>query len=139
MSLRVVADSNVLIAAFYGAGKPRQILNLVHEGEIELYLSHFILEEVTRVLLQKFQWDQRDITDALSSLGRRVIDPGPAHIRVLADEPDNRILECAIAAGAHYLVTGDKQVRKLRRYRRVRIVTPQEFLKAAAHLTSIEE
>jgi putative PIN family toxin of toxin-antitoxin system len=129
MLVRVVADSNVLVSAFYGTGKPREVLDLIQRGTIELYLSPFILEEVSRVLGYKFRWEEAAITNVLSSLSCRVIDPGPAHLAVLSDEPDNRILECAVAARAHYLITGDKRVLQLRRYRRTRIVTPGDFLK----------
>jgi len=84
---------------------------------------------VTRVILHKFQWDQLDITRALFALSRRVIDPGPARIHVLADEPDNRILECAIAAKAHYIVTGDRAMLALETHKGIQIVTPRAFLK----------
>jgi rRNA-processing protein FCF1 len=41
----------------------------------------------------------------------------------LSDEPDNRILECAVAGNAGWIATGDRQILNLGRYEGVRIVT----------------
>ena len=49
---------------------------------------------------------------------------------VREDEADNRILECALAAGADAIVTGDHHLLELRRFGGVRIATPREFLDA---------
>jgi predicted nucleic acid-binding protein len=47
---------------------------------------------------------------------------------VLADEPDNRILECAVSGDADAIVTGDKAMLRLERYEDVPIITLREFL-----------
>jgi len=52
---RVTADSNVLISAILRGGKPRDLLNLVHSGQIDLALSEDILTESLRVLRDKFR------------------------------------------------------------------------------------
>ena len=44
------------------------------------------------------------------------------------DEPDNRIIDCAIAAGADAIVTGDQHLMKLRSFRNILIMAPREFL-----------
>jgi len=49
---------------------------------------------------------------------------------VREDEADNRILECALAAGADAIVTGDHHLLELGRFGGVRITTPREFLDA---------
>lgn len=129
MPPRVVADSNVIISALHAGGKPEAVLSLAHRGEIELYLSPFILGEVATALEGvKFRWDRERITDALLGLSARIIDPGPPRLRVLPDPPDNRILECALASRARYLVTGDRHLLALGAYRRIRILTPDTFL-----------
>jgi predicted nucleic acid-binding protein len=46
----------------------------------------------------------------------------------LADEPDNRILECAVAAEADFIVTGDKHLLSLKHFRNISIVTLSHFL-----------
>jgi len=47
---------------------------------------------------------------------------------VHGDEPDNRIIECAIAAGTDTIVTDDQHLLKLRSFRNTLIMTPREFL-----------
>ena len=49
-------------------------------------------------------------------------------LSVLADEPDNRILECAVAGGAGTIVTGDRAFLALREYRGVRILGLSAYL-----------
>lgn len=46
----------------------------------------------------------------------------------MRDEPDNRILECAVAAGAEVIVTGDNHLLKLKRFRNIAIMGPRDFL-----------
>jgi predicted nucleic acid-binding protein len=43
------------------------------------------------------------------------------------DAEDNKILECALASGAKIIVSGDKHLLKLGRFRKMRILTPREF------------
>ena len=46
------------------------------------------------------------------------------------DEPDNRILECAVEAAAHVIISGDRHLRTLGAYRTIAILSPREFLDA---------
>jgi putative PIN family toxin of toxin-antitoxin system len=47
---------------------------------------------------------------------------------ILRDEPDNRILECALSGNADIIVTGDKDMLKLKVYKKVRIISLKEYL-----------
>ena len=51
------------------------------------------------------------------------------HLHLLADEPDNRILECAALAKADVIVTGDRHLLALQRHEETRIVTLAGFLR----------
>ena len=129
MPLRVVADSNVIISALHVGGNPGTVIDLGRRGTIDLYVSPFILNEVSAALAgPKFRWVRGRITVAIAALPVRVIDPGPARLSAVPDAPDNRILECAVAARAQYLVTGDRELLALGSYRRLHICTPRDFL-----------
>jgi predicted nucleic acid-binding protein len=52
-------------------------------------------------------------------------------LAVLADEPDNRILECAVTGGAHVVVTGDKAMLALKNFRKVRLLSLSTYLDEA--------
>lgn len=59
----------------------------------------------------------------------RVLNPQKT-IRIIAQDPaDNRILECALAAGADFIVSGDKHLLRLGRFKDISILSPREFIK----------
>jgi putative PIN family toxin of toxin-antitoxin system len=81
-------------------------------------VSEAILDELNGVLARKFNWSPEDISEAskrIASIARTV---RPAvHLDIIKeDPPDNRILECASAAGSDYIVSGDKDLLRLRSY-----------------------
>ncbi len=49
-------------------------------------------------------------------------------LKVVADDPDNRIIECALEAGVDFLITGDKHLLKLRNYENFEIIKLSTFL-----------
>jgi len=57
-----------------------------------------------------------------------LVDPQERLSIVREDEADNRILECAVAADADALVTGDRHLLRLRRFRGTSIMSPRDFL-----------
>jgi len=48
--------------------------------------------------------------------------------KIFKDEPDNRIVECAIYSEADLLVTGEKEMLRLREYKGVKIISLKEYL-----------
>ena len=129
MPLRVVVDSNVIISALHLGGNPGAVIDLGRRGTIDLYVSPFILNEVAAALAgPKFRWVHGRIAVAIAALPARVIDAGAPRLSVVPDVADNRILECAVAARAQYLVTGDRELLALGSHRRLRICTPRDFL-----------
>lgn len=130
-SSRVVLDTNVVLSAILCGGNPAEYFALAWAGRIDLFTSPFILEELTRILTGKFRWKDGEVEQAIAwytSLAR-VVKP-EILLNVIKRKPsDNRILECAVEAGADYLVTGDKRdLLPLKRIRGVRIVSPIEGL-----------
>lgn len=133
--LRVVLDTCVLISGLNFAGTPSRLLRLLLQGEMLWFISPFILEELQRVLTEKFRWEEERVQRALRLI-REVateIDPPRSVSVVQAKDDDNRIIECALAAGAHYLITGDKRhLLPLGEFRGVAIVTAADFLEGLA-------
>ena len=136
---RVVVDSNVLISAFLfrdRGGVPAEVMRLLSEGRIELCLCRAILDEVEGALTRSKQAQRRyNYTPETAAEYRSVleasatiIDPVPVIPRTSRDPDDDVVLACAVAAGAAYLITGDKDLKVLGRYENTDIVTPSEFL-----------
>jgi putative PIN family toxin of toxin-antitoxin system len=132
--LRVTADSNIYISALNFGGTPDKVLDLAREGRIELAISDAILDEVGRVLSDKFGWAQDSVDMARTQICGFAERVAPDRvIEAVADDPtDNRILECAVVGGSAFLVTGDKHLLKLGQFETSVIVTPAGFLEIMA-------
>jgi putative PIN family toxin of toxin-antitoxin system len=126
--MRIVLDTNVLISALaFPGSKPDQILHRIRRRQIELSISPFILSELDRVLREKFRFGKKEArarVRAIRSIGR-LVQPTERITVVTANDDDNRILECAIAAHAEFLVTGNHEhLLPLGSYGDTKIVTP---------------
>ncbi len=125
--LKIVIDTNLLIDGvedFYNF--PSRIIDHVISGNLEAYANRSTLRE-NKLLAS------RKITDTayLKKLEYffELVKPveTPDRLEVVEDRDDNKILESAVAAGADYLITSDKHLLKLEKYRGTRIVRPAEF------------
>ena len=128
--MRIVVDTNVIVSALIFGGLPRRVFEMVESGVCEVYYSAEIESEARRVLRDKFGWDEERLDRYLLelwNLGERVT-PGRRVNAVKEDPDDNRILECALAAGAELIVSGDGHLLRLTAYEGIAIVTPREFL-----------
>jgi len=129
--MRVVFDSNIFISALtLPGGKADAAVLKVIDDEDTLIISREIIDEVLTILARKFSKD----AEALSRVAINLSDIGevvrPAErLKVLDDDSDNRILECAIAGKVEAIVTGDKAMLMLKKYRHVRIISLNEFLR----------
>ena len=128
--MRVVFGANVLVAALaFPGGKADQALASVIARADRLLVLVPIIYEVLAVLARKFGRDREELARVavfLADVGDDITVTH--HAMVLADEPDNRILECAVSGGADAIVTGDKAMLRLARYEEVPIITLHEFL-----------
>ena len=80
--------------------------------------------------MEKFGWQQDKTTSFLKAIAKvAIVIKTEAHLHLLADEPDNRVLECAEAAGADLIVTGDKHLLFLNHFQNTSIVRLSDFLK----------
>lgn len=128
--MKVVFDTNVFVSALtLPDGRGDQALRKIVEGEDSLALSKQILDELLSVLARKFARNREELARVavfLSNLGE-IVEPAES-LTVLADEPDNRIVECALAANAQLIVTGDRAMLALGEYQGIRIVSLSAYL-----------
>jgi putative PIN family toxin of toxin-antitoxin system len=106
---RVVIDTNVFISGLNFAGKPSEMLELLIKGNIEVFISPFILSEIERILKEGFEWSEGNIHRVLNRIKRQTILVHPKlKVTVIKEkDDDNRILECAIEGKVNtsFLVT----------------------------------
>ena len=128
--MRVVFDTNVFVSALtLPGGRGDQALGRIIESEDSLAISKSIIDELLSVLARKFGRDREELARVavfLSNLGE-LVEPREA-VTILADEPDNRILECALTAQAQVVVTGDRAMLALGEFQGIRIVSLGAYL-----------
>ncbi|MCX5886394.1 MAG: putative toxin-antitoxin system toxin component, PIN family [Proteobacteria bacterium] len=128
--MNVVFDTNIFISALViPNSKAEQAIIRIIEGSDTLLLSKEIVGEILSVLSLKFHRDREAISHVafyLSDLAR-MIKP-TRKIRLFKDDPDNRILECAVSGRADVIVTGDKEILKLGEYEGIKIISLKDYL-----------
>ena len=128
--LRVVVDTNVFISALLFQGKPARILKLAEDHAFTLIVSTPLCQEVERVLAKKFAWPKTVIDLACVPLWRLAELVTPAvDIEECPDPDDNRILECALEGRADAIVTGDRHLLDMKKFRGIPILAVNEFLR----------
>lgn len=130
--MRVVFDTNIFISALvFPGGQADQAMKRVFEGQDRLLLSLSILRELLDVLARKFGREPEELAHVavfLQDLGE-FVEP-KISIQILSDEPDNRILECAVAGNADLIVTGDRALLDLGEYEGIRVIPLRAYLEA---------
>jgi putative PIN family toxin of toxin-antitoxin system len=128
--MKVVFDSNILIAALlFPGGRADAAVTRVLEGRDELIISRAIIREVVSVMASKFSRDREELSRVavvLQEMGT-LVEP-PHRLSVFRDEPDNRILECAVKGKAGVIVTGDKAMLAIGGTKGIRVITLADYL-----------
>jgi putative PIN family toxin of toxin-antitoxin system len=128
--LKAVFDTNIFVSALaIPGGQAERAIDLVIDTRVNLCISKQIIHEVLGVLAQKFSKGPEELSRTavfLSELGALIV-PGEK-LTVLDDEPDNRILECAVTGHADVIVTGDRAMLTLKKYQEIRIISLRQFL-----------
>jgi len=139
LPLRLVIDTNVLIsAAIKPAGLQRTVLLLAITKPARLYVSRSVLQEYGEVLARQELKIRKGLRQQFLQLIKNhsyIVAP-TQQLEVTGDPDDNIFLECADAAKADYLVTGNqKHFPKF--WKKTKVITPREFIGLAApHLIS---
>ena len=133
--MKVVIDTNVIISALAHGGKPFIILSMARKAEIGLVFSPFLFDEIKRILQDKFFWTAERAERIIFRLRRIAVIVSPEkNVKILEDDPDNRVLECAAEGGAKVIITGDRAILRLKEYQGIMIMGPAEFLEKIAEM-----
>ena len=130
--MRVVFDTNVLVAAFAADGLCAKLLRRANKREFVLLVCPIILEEFQGALKKKLDATEEEIGNALSLLREVSVmtveaPPGAKLTRIVRDPDDDLILFCAVAAEADLLVTGDKDLLEIEEHGKIKILDPRGF------------
>jgi putative PIN family toxin of toxin-antitoxin system len=126
--MRVVLDTNVLIAALIAHGTCHEVLErCIHQHEI--VTSPFLFEEMRRALINKFGYSRREATEVEKPLKSRmiIVTPQPLDAPTCRDSDDDTVLGTALAGSCRCIVTGDNDLLVPERYRGIDIISPSDF------------
>jgi len=126
--MRIVLDSNVLIAAFAARGLCDTILEFCLDSH-NILLSEDIILEVSLNLRKKIKITPQ-VVDKITTLLREnaeVLVPENLSNKLCRDPGDLHVLGLAIAGKADCIVTGDKDLLVLKNFHNIPILSPREF------------
>lgn len=134
--LRLVLDTNVVVAGLLWNGPPRRLLEAAAQGEVELYSSAVLLDELAHTLgYSKFDKRIEAFSTSIAALVAQytalVSLVAPASVpRVVAnDADDDHVIAAAVAARAELIVTGDrKHLLPIGSHQGIAIVTAREVV-----------
>ena len=126
--MRVVFDSNVIIAAFASRGLCNALLE-TSIGNHEIILCEEILQEVSLKLNQKIYLPDKIIKQIVSFLRAysSCVIPQRVDRSVCRDARDLMVLGSAIAGKAKYIITGDKDLLTIGKFKDITIIDPRVF------------
>lgn len=129
--LKFVLDTNVLVSALISTGgNPALLLDKAGESYI-LFISKDMLTEFEAVISRdKFRFADEEINTIIEAIVSfsEIVNPEIKLDVIKSDPDDNKILECAVASGAYYIVSGDRHLLDLKEYGEIKIITPKEAL-----------
>lgn len=135
--IRVVIDTNIYISAIFWGGLPRKVIDLGVDDarglkRYQIFLSIEIIDEIRSVLERKFGLNKEEIDNIELDIFTfaEIVSPKTITHLSLEDPEDEKLLNCAAACKAGFLITGDRHLLKLRKFGVTRIVTAREFLAA---------
>lgn len=119
-------DTNILVSSVFWSGASYKIVKLITKRKIESYTSIVILNELRRVLKSKIKYNlpEAKVQEIIESIRMHSVLVYPKKkISIAKDPKDNKFIECAMAANADYIISGDKHLLEVGRYKNIRIVT----------------
>jgi putative PIN family toxin of toxin-antitoxin system len=132
--LRLVLDTNIVVsAALQPDGLQRTVLLLAIAKPARLYISEAIMVEYREVLARPRMNIRKGLQQQMLQLIRsRSYPVNPARpLQVTTDPDDNKFLECADAARADYLVTGNQR-HFPKFWKKTKVITSREFISIVA-------
>ena len=130
--MRVVLDTNIFISGIFWRGSSNNVIINWKEGKFTLITSLEAVSEIIKVLKDfKIKLSDDMIKEWVDMIVRNsiIVEPKEKIAIVKDDAKDNIFIETAVAGNADYIISQDNHLLKLREFRGIRIITPEEFNK----------
>jgi uncharacterized protein len=130
--MKVVLDTNIFVSGIFWKGSSNGVINNWREGKFTLVISLESVSEIIKVLKDfKIKLSDDMIKEWVDLIVRNSIIVEPKEkIAIVKDDPkDDIFIETAIAGNADNIVSQDNHLLKLKEFRGIKIITPEEFNK----------
>ena len=132
--MKVTLDTNVLVSGTFWTGDSFRILNLIDKNKLRNITSKEIIKEYYKVINSDEIIDKiEDKKLKMLKIAHKVIndskitEPSVKIDIIKYDPDDNKILECAIAGNVDCIVSNDKHLLKIKKFRNIPILNPHDF------------
>ena len=124
-------DTNLYVSALIWGGKPQQLLEMALAGEVRLFISDAIMEEMVEVLETKFKHSPKRLAREKEYISKCTVRVVPKiRLDVVPGDPDdNRIVECAVHSRSEAIITNDGDLLRVKSYHGIRMLKVHEFLR----------
>ncbi len=130
--MKVVLDTNIFISGIFWKGSSNRVISSWKEGKFTLVTSLEAVSEIIKVLKDfKIKLSDDMIKEWIDLIIRNSIIVEPIEkITIVKDDPkDNIFIETAVAGNVNYIVSQDNHLLKLKEFRGIKMITPEEFNK----------
>jgi len=130
--MKVTVDTNFLISATqWDYSVAHKLLKKFILSDAEIFTTQDILDETAEVLERDFGYNKEEVKNIIEKilLFVKLIEP-KQKVEIIKDDPDdNKVIECAVESSSDYIVTYDGHLLKLKDYKGIKIMKPEEILK----------
>ena len=128
--MKVVLDTNVFISGIFWKGSSNKVITNWREGKFTLVTSLEAVSEIIKVLKDfKIKLSEDMIKEWIDLIVRNsvIVEPKERIAIVKYDPKDNIFIETAVAGNCDYIVSQDNHLLKLKEFRGIKMITPEEF------------
>ena len=131
--MRIVVDTNCILPIVVPGSYGHNVWKAFREGKYTLCISVPILLEYEEILLQRTgskEYVDAIIAAIINAPNVCFVNPSFRFEMIKADPDDNKFVDCAITAGARYIVSDDKHFNEMKKYDfpRVDVCNLREFV-----------
>ena len=130
--MKVVLDTNIFISGIFWKGSSNKVITNWKEGKFTLVTSLEAVSEIIKVLKDfKIKLSDEMIKEWVDLIVRNsmIVEPKEKIEAVKDDPKDNIFIETAVAGNVDYIISQDNHLLKLKEFRGIKIITPEEFNK----------
>ena len=127
--MKIFFDTNVYVAEALLGQAAERLLEATRRASWRMYTSHYVLEELARVMTEHLCFSQRLAVLSQKRIARRatMVQVETSRHTVPNDPQDSPILQAALTAGVDYLVTNDRHLLELSPYEGIRIISMTDY------------